>query len=183
MKNTIDSRVFYIGTLVMSLNELGEKLGEKRSNLQKLIDTTEDISVKLKSVLEFDILTSQTRMLTIIVKALEDKDFDGLLKYQDEVEALYLQIKESYPDYERDLADVKNHFIFTDRVKELMPKLSCVSFEDTEHCFEMTQEACVSAVKELIYNKRLMADEGKTQALLDKEKDLKQILTYFINQP
>ena len=60
MKNTIDSRVFYIGTLVMSLNELGEKLGEKRSNLQKLIDTTEDISVKLKSVLEFDILTSQT---------------------------------------------------------------------------------------------------------------------------
>ena len=184
MKNTdIDAKGFYIGTVVMSLNELGEKLSIKREELQELVASTDNISVRIKTALEVDILFQQMKTLTTIVDSLEKRNFNWLLKHQDSVEALYLQIKEAYPDYEQDLADVKNHFIYTDAVQEFMPKLSCVSFEDAENTFEMMQEACVSAVKELIYNKRLMSEEGKTEVLVKKEEELKQIITYFINQP
>lgn len=184
MKNTdIDAKGFYIGTVVMSLNELGEKLSKRRESLQDVIASTDDISVRMKTALEADIIFQQLKTLTAIVDSLEKRNFNWLLKHQDSIEALYLQIKEAYPDYEQDLKDVKEHFIYTDVVEELMPKLSCVSFEDAENSFEMMQEACISAVKELIYNKRLMSEEGKTQELIKKEDELKQILTYFINQP
>ena len=144
MKNTdIDAKGFYLGTVVMSLNELGEKLSKKRENLQNLIASTDEISVRMKTALEVDIIFQQLKTLTMIVAALEKRDFNCILNQKDSVEALYLQIKEIYPEYEGDLDKVKNHFMLTDKVKELMPKLICVSFEDAENSFEMAQEATV----------------------------------------
>lgn len=183
-KRDIVAKDFYIGAVAMSLDEFGQKLGKKRDALQDLIASTDDISVRMKTALKVDKLFKQLSTITAIVDCLEKRNSKRLLEYKDDIENLYLQIKDEFPDYVGDLEYVKNCFIYDSIMKDLMQNnCICVSFEDAESSLELAQEACVCAVKEIMFNKRVMEKEGKTEQLVQKEKELQIILNYFINLP
>ena len=183
-KRLINSKDFYIGAVVMSLNELGDTLRKKRDEAQDLIASTDDIAVRLNTASKVDIIYKQCVTLTAIVDCLEKRDSKRLLEYKDDIEKLYLQLKDEYPDNIEDLEYVKYCFIYDDSMEDLMKNnCICVSFEDAESCLELAQEACICAVKEIIFNKRVMGKEGKTEQLVQKEKELQIILNYFTNLP
>ena len=179
-KSIINAKDFYIGAVVMSLNELGETLREKREKLQDLIASTDDIAVRMNTALKVDVIHKQCITLTTIVDCLEKRNSNRLLEYQDDVERLYLQIKDDYPDYVEDLDYIRKCFIYDNCMEEFMKNnCICVSFEDAENSLDLAQEACLCAVKEIMFNKRIMDKEGKTEQLVQKEKELQIILNYF----
>lgn len=183
-KGLINSKDFYIGAVIMSLNELGETLRKKRDEAQDLIATTDDIAVRLNTASKVDVIYKQCVILTTIVDCLEKRDSKRLLEYKDDIEILYLQIKDEYPDNVEDIEYVKYCFIYDNSMEDLMKNnCICVSFEEAESCLELAQEACVCAVKEIMFNKRVMEKEGRTEELVQKEKELLIILNFFTNLP
>ena len=179
-KDGIDGKDFFIGTVAMSLNDLGKKLSKKRDVMQDKIASTDDFAVRIRTAFEVDKIIKQFTVLTTIVDCLEKRNSKRLLEIKDEVELFYLQVKKDYPDYEEDLSYVKNCFIYNDSMEEFMKKgLICVSFEEADNSIDLAQEACLCAVREAIYNRRLMESEGKTDSLVEKQEMLKIILNYF----
>jgi hypothetical protein len=184
MTDKIVAKDYFIGATAMSLNELEKKLREKVEKLQDKISSTDDIPVRMTTAVKVGEIQKQLAVLVIVIESLEKRDSTILSEYKDNVEMLYLQLKKEYPDYEEDLAYVKNCFMYDHEMEDSMKKgLIWVGFEQADCDNTMAQEACICAIKELFYNKTLMEREGKTAELIEKEDNLKKVINYFISVP